>query len=164
MELTLIRTYHPNGTNGWLYIQEVFLCHTIELPWLNNKPQQSCIPEGRYELRKRWSAHFGDHYLVVNVPEREYILIHPANNALKELKGCIAPVTHLIGEGRGSFSRLALKLLQAQVNEVMEKEKVFLTFTKANGIAKRGHEVNVIASNLPSLGVRDCFVPRNDVA
>ena len=132
MELTLFRTYHPSGTNGSIYLSEVFLCHTIELPWLNNEHQRSCIPEGRYELKHRWSPHFGDHYTLVNVPGRECILIHPANNALKELKGCIAPVIHLRGEGRGTFSRLALSLLQAHIDEVIDQENVFITITSGN--------------------------------
>jgi hypothetical protein len=123
----LIRTYHPSGTNGSIYLSEVLLCHSIELPWLNNERQRSCIPEGRYELQKRWRPKIGDHYLLVNVPGRDCILIHPANYALKELKGCIAPVTHLTGEGKGSFSRLALKLLQHHVDEVIDSEKVYIT-------------------------------------
>jgi Family of unknown function (DUF5675) len=32
---------------------------------------------------------FGRHLQVMNVSGREYILIHPANEALRELKGCI---------------------------------------------------------------------------
>jgi DNA-binding transcriptional ArsR family regulator len=33
----------------------------------------------------------------MNVPQLEYILIHPANDALKELQGCIAPVWLITG-------------------------------------------------------------------
>jgi hypothetical protein len=131
MELTLTRTYHPSGTNGNIYLSGVLLCHSIELPWLNNERQRSCIPEGRYELQKRWSQKFGNHYTLLNVPGREYILIHPANDALKELKGCIAPLTHLVGEGKGLFSRIALCLLQYHIDEVIEKERVFLSTTSS---------------------------------
>src|SRR5215216_4379526 len=127
MELFLCRNYYPNGTNGQLYINEVFLCYTIELPWLNNQPKRSCIPEGRYTIEKRWSPHFGDHYQLKNVPGRDLILIHPANNALKELKGCIAPVSYLVGEGKGSFSRLALKNFSLIVDDAMKEETVYLT-------------------------------------
>ena len=31
--------------------------------------------------------------------------IAPANNALKELQGCIAPVTYLTGIGKGLYSK-----------------------------------------------------------
>jgi hypothetical protein len=33
----------------------------------------------------------------MNVPQLEYILIHPANDALKELPGCIAHVWLITG-------------------------------------------------------------------
>jgi hypothetical protein len=41
---------------------------------------------------------------ILNVPGREYILIHPADEALRELKGCIAPVRLLTGAGKGMCS------------------------------------------------------------
>jgi hypothetical protein len=109
MELVLKRTYYPSGTNGTIYMDGVKICHSIELPWLDNKPQRSCIPEGKYELKKRWSPKYGHHYWLQDVPGRAFILIHPANNAKKELHGCIAPVLYLAGEGRGSYSRMASK-------------------------------------------------------
>lgn len=132
MELLLHRTYHPNGTNGRLYYNEVFLCYTIELPWRHNELQRSCISEGRYRLEKRYSARLGHHYWLRDVPGRELILIHPANDALKELKGCIAPVSFLTGEGRGSFSRMAMKLLQEIIEEgKKEEEECYLTIKSA---------------------------------
>jgi len=131
MELVLKRTYYPNGTNGTIYINGVKICHSIELPWLENKPQRSCIPEGAYELKKRWSPKYKDHYCLQAVPGRKYILVHPANNAVKELRGCIAPVLYLSGEGKGTFSQMALKSLQALIDEVIEEEKVFIRITSA---------------------------------
>jgi len=115
MELVLSRTYHAQGTNGQLLLRSERLCYTIELPWLNNQPQVSCIPEGRYELEKRYSTKFGVHLQVMNVPGRELILIHPANDALQELKGCIAPVLVLTGDGRGERSCAALSILKERV-------------------------------------------------
>ncbi len=128
MELELIRTYFPNGTNGELLQNNKRVCSTIELPWFANKQKVSCIPEGRYELTKRYSLKFGHHLLLKEVKGRELILIHPANDAVKELKGCIAPVSVCTGEGKGTNSRLALKKLLALVYVAMErKENVFLT-------------------------------------
>jgi len=135
MELLLKRTYYPSGTNGTIYIDGVRICHSIELPWLNNKPGRSCIPEGTYELRKRRSPKYGDHYWLQDVPGRKYILVHPANHATKELRGCIAPVLYLAGEGRGTYSRLALKSLQALIDEVIEREKVFIKITSDKRMA-----------------------------
>ena len=125
MELELFRTYDPEGTNGEL---KLVVCNTIELPWLQNQRNVSCIPEGRYELRKRFIKKFGLHLLVVDVPDRSWILIHPANDAKTQLKGCIATVTQLTGPGKGSESRLANEKLKAIVLEALErKEKVFIT-------------------------------------
>jgi hypothetical protein len=75
------------------------MMYTIELPWKNNQAGVSCIPEGKYDLVKRWSPKFGSHLQILNVPGRELILIHPANDALLELRGCIAPVCLLTGAG-----------------------------------------------------------------
>ena len=130
MELEIIRTYYPNGTNGILYFKGSIQCYTIELPWRNNSHGISCIPEGRYELKERYSQKFGAHFLVVGVKDRSEILMHPANDALKELKGCIAPVSILTGEGTGDQSRLALENLKRILYEAMQSEQVYLTIKK----------------------------------
>ena len=132
MELELIRTYFPNGTNGVMRMiqnsKSTMVCYTIELPWLDNKPQVSCIPEGRYELKKRYSQNHGWHLQVMKVKNRDLILIHAANDAMKELKGCIAPVSILDAEGKGSQSRDALAKINAIVFPILEqKEQFFLT-------------------------------------
>jgi len=128
MELTLIRKYHEEGTNGVLLYKGNFLCYTIELPWKQNRKMISCVPEGRYEIVSRYSQRFGIHFLVRGVPGRKYILIHPANNALKELKGCIAPVKREVGPGKGIGSRDAMKRIRFIVDPEIDKSvPVFLT-------------------------------------
>src|SRR4051812_11545258 len=112
MELLLKRTYQAGGTNGMLYYNDSFLCYTIELPWHDNAPQHSCIPEGRYQLKFRHSKKFSLHLQVCGVRNRSLILIHPANDALTELKGCIAPVMMLTGQGKGSSFKMALEKLK----------------------------------------------------
>ena len=127
MELDLIRDYHPEGTNGEILHQGERVCSTIELPWLNNTRRISCIPEGRYELKRRFTNKRQHHLQVVGVPGRDSILIHPANNARKDLLGCIAPVLELTGPGQGLQSRAACQKLTATVLAVLDqKEKVFL--------------------------------------
>lgn len=121
MELILYRTYHSEGTNGLLKLNNELLCYTIELPWLNNLSRISCIPEGSYNLVKRYSAKFSNHLLLENVPDRSLILIHPANNALAELKGCIAPVSKLTAPGCGNASRAAFYPLLQLVREAINK-------------------------------------------
>jgi hypothetical protein len=128
MELELIRTYFPNGTNGELFYNGKRICFTIELPWLDNRPSVSCIPVGRYELEKYFSEHLGNHLHVKAVAGRSMIMIHAANDALQELRGCIAPVSILTAEGKGLRSRAALKKILDLVYPVLEKhQKVYLT-------------------------------------
>lgn len=125
MELELIRRYEPDGTNGELYMK---VCNTIELPWLQNQRNISCIPEARYELKKQYFEKYGHHLVVADVPGRAGILIHPASVASRDLKGCIAPVTNIIGPGRGNLSRDANEKLKALVFEALARnEKVFIT-------------------------------------
>lgn len=89
--LQLQRMYYPRGTNGILRMHGDIVCYTIELPWLDNRTNASCVPEGRYRLLQRQSPKFSNHLWLQDVPGRELILIHPANNAARELKG--APVS-----------------------------------------------------------------------
>jgi hypothetical protein len=63
-------------------------CKTVELPWKENKFRVSCIPEGRYEVVRRWSKKYGNHFWVKDVPSRDLILIHVANYT-RDLLGCI---------------------------------------------------------------------------
>ena len=127
MEILLKRTCHFSGTNGEILYNGNHLCCSIELPWKNNQSEISCIPEGSYRLTKRFSEHLGWHFLVMNVPDRDLILIHAANDAEKELKGCIAPVTVLTGEGRGDSSKAMLTKLKMLLYPVLNKgEDVWL--------------------------------------
>src|SRR5436190_10748181 len=135
MKLELIRNYFPNGTNGDLLLDGEKVCSTIELPWKENKTQVSCIPEGKYELKKRYTERFGNHFILMNVPNRSFILLHAANDALKEMRGCIAPVSFLTGEGKGTQARAALaKVVRAVYPELERRQQVFLIIqSKKNG-------------------------------
>ena len=127
MQLDLTRVYKRGGTNGTLTLNGHFVCFTIELPWKENQTNISCIPEGNYELRSRTSTKFGNHLEILDVPDRSYILIHPANDAVKELRGCIAPVNLLTGIGNGINSKLALQKLLSLYHQARDrKEKVTL--------------------------------------
>lgn len=87
----------------------------------------SCIPEGIYQIVKRYSNRFKDHYWIINVPNRSLILIHPANNAKKELQGCIAPVLTLENDGVGGYSKNAFQILAKYIDPILESDnKVFI--------------------------------------
>lgn len=132
MHLTIHRTYHTEGTNGLLTMgaNSEPLCYTIELPWRNNEVNRSCIPEGTYVLRRRYSKKFRWHIEIKDVPGRSYILIHPANHAARELKGCIAPVLLLTGPGTGEQSKHAFDLLISKLLlSFRSGETILLTIT-----------------------------------
>ncbi len=107
MTIVLHRTYFEEGTNGALFSNGQFLGFAIELPWVHYQRHVSCIPEGEYELKARYSNKFGHHLHIVDVNDRSLILLHSANNAKRELRGCIAPVTH---RKRKQFKALTSKI------------------------------------------------------
>lgn len=127
MELTLTRVYKSEGTIGTLTLNGHFVCFTLELPWKENRKNVSCIPEGTYELKARYSVKFKRHLKVLDVYGREHILLHPANDAMKELDGCIAPVMQLTGIGKGIYSKLAMDKLLSIFHQARDrKEKIIL--------------------------------------
>ena len=79
--------------NGSLYIINnhtlIFDCHTLELPDKNNEKRVSCIPKGTYKVMKRYSDKHKNHFQILDVPNRSFILIHSANYVY-QLLGCIA--------------------------------------------------------------------------
>lgn len=100
--------YHPSGTLGVIEVEgEKF--YTIERPWLDNKPNVSCIPTGTYDTGWRDSPRFGETWHIKEVPDRTYILIHVANFP-SDVMGCIGLGTGLMGDRIAvSNSRVAVK-------------------------------------------------------
>jgi hypothetical protein len=123
MVISITRTYFPDGTNGKLECEGKFICNTIELPWKKNETKVSCIPEGKYFIKKRYSNKFKWHLEIIDVKNRRLILFHPANNAIQELNGCIAPVTKLSGPGLGLMSRKAFAKLKDLVYKALSNNE-----------------------------------------
>ena len=72
-----------NGTDP------IWSCCTLELPWLNNDRDVSCIPgDATYPVEKRTSDRYGEHFHVTAVPKRQLILIHQGNYNF-QTRGCI---------------------------------------------------------------------------
>ena len=87
--LRLIRvTEHAGATFGVLCIDEAPEFLTVEDAWRSNETKVSCIPVGRYKIMRHKSPRFGNVYKVLDVPEREHILIH-AGNTHRDTEGCI---------------------------------------------------------------------------
>ncbi len=60
----------------------------LELPWKENSPDESCIPEGEYEVKAKKSKKFGDlAFEIQDVPGRTDILMH-VGNFTRESRGC----------------------------------------------------------------------------
>lgn len=67
-----------------------FTCKALELPWLDNASNISCIPKGTYKVRWSFSPKFRRFtYEVTGVPNRSGIRIHSANY-FSQIQGCIA--------------------------------------------------------------------------
>lgn len=90
----LIRTPIDGQTPGTLVMldgeKKVLECKTLELPWKDNKRNESCIPVGAYLVKKVISPTFGECFEVTSVEERSAILIH-AGNFKRDTRGCILP-------------------------------------------------------------------------
>ena len=123
MQLTLLRTqYDKEGTIGKLLLDDQELCKTLERPNLDNKRDNpntkendsSCIPEGVYQVVKRGSSKYGRHFHILDVPNRDMILIH-SGNVIDEILGCV-----LVGS----------KLFDAGTNFRGKKYKFFISNSK----------------------------------
>ena len=132
MKLTLQRSYFKEGTNGVLFINNRFFGFTIELPWKNNLKNKSCIPEGTYQLKPRFSEKFKHHLILQNVEQRSLILIHPANHAAHELRGCIAPVSYLTGIGKGLYSKSLHDKLLSTCYQAIERKEIIEIIIKSS--------------------------------
>lgn len=69
--------------------QATFTCKTLELPWLNNQRNISCIPKGTYQVKQEWWwSKAKSTYLLQNVTGRGGIRIH-SGNYFSDIQGCI---------------------------------------------------------------------------
>lgn len=131
--LTLVRVTEYNGaTFGVLTLDGAPLCVTLEDPWRDNERQISCIPQGRYKIRKHTSPKYGLCFRVDDVPERSHILLH-AGNTSKDTLGCILLGMHygsLGGEPAILQSKTAVREFMLRMGSDTEAE---LTIISAYG-------------------------------
>lgn len=79
---------HSSSIIGELFVNSQFLCYTLELPWLWNARNVSCIPPGnyvgfiRYDKKDCWRIQLN------NVPRRSGVQIHIGNYP-RDIRGCI---------------------------------------------------------------------------
>lgn len=101
---------------------------TLELPWLNNEPQTSCIPAGTYLCPLAWSDRYQQLMpRLLHVPDRTGILIHSGNFA-GDTHGCI-----LVGKSATASavydSRGAWALFQDWLGKAWAEKEIFIGIT-----------------------------------
>ena len=128
MELTLNRTYHSKAVVGQLLRGAKPICTTVELPWLGVDEEDSCIPEGRYPLKPRFTEEDGWHIEVGPIRNRPRVIIHALGYA-DHYPGSIIPFSENAANGDPALhSRTANVRLKKLVFDAIEKrEPVFLT-------------------------------------
>lgn len=78
----------PSSTVGVMSCGGDLMGGTLELPWMNNMRNVSCIPVGVYNAFYRDDGANGPCYELRDVPGRGHIQIH-AGNTVRDIEGCI---------------------------------------------------------------------------
>jgi hypothetical protein len=125
MSLSLLRVGSSVlGTFGVLRDGQTPFAVTMELPWVNNERQVSCIPPGRYTCQRVLSPKFGETFEILGVPGRSHILFH-AGNTLEDTEGCIL----VAEEFSGTLSRPVVSSSKRGYTEFMAKQAGNDSFT-----------------------------------
>jgi len=96
---------NQEGTFGILAIDRKMFCLTLELPWRQNKKNESSIYPGCYDCVRKKSWKHGETFEVKNVYNRKHILFH-IGNTIDDTKGCIL-LGDKIGEWKGKRAVLS---------------------------------------------------------
>ena len=99
-------------TIGKLYLNDTYLCDTLEPPKYVNHP---CIEKGTYRIGYHYSNKFGQNMpFLLNVNGRVGIMIHPGNYP-KDTQGCI-----LLGRNLAKGSVSNSKQTFKNVNSIIQ--------------------------------------------
>jgi len=98
-----------HGSFGIFVLNDEAFCITLELPNKLNKRNISCIVAKQYICERIISQKFGETFQIMNVPDRDHVLFHPANT-VEDLEGCIA-----LGANFGKL-RKGNQMLRASLN------------------------------------------------
>lgn len=94
-DIQLQRMYSDDDCTLGVIVVSGLRFFTLELPWLNNAPNISCVIDGKYNYKKRVSPGKGYEVIeLIDVPGRSYIQIH-LGNFTNQIQGCILPGTGL---------------------------------------------------------------------
>jgi hypothetical protein len=105
-----------DGTFGVLLDEKTPFCLTVERPWLNNRKNESCIPDGEYLCKRVKSPRFGNTFEVNSVPDRTAILFHKGNIE-DDTHGCV-----IVGEQYESLNgKIAVLASGKAMQEFLER-------------------------------------------
>jgi len=99
--------------------KKIFQCYTLELEEDCNAKRDDCIPRNTYNVEKRYSTKYKNHFHVLDVPNRSYILIH-SGNYNKHTLGCILvgkTLTDINGDGYRDTT--SSKTTMKKLNEIL---------------------------------------------
>jgi hypothetical protein len=101
MKVEIIRVEQgDDGTFGVLKLEGKCFCVTLELPWVDNQNNISCIPDSDYICYRFDSPSHGEVWELQDVPNRTHVQIHPGNS-VKDTLGCIV-VAQYFGKLQGN--------------------------------------------------------------
>ena len=130
MRLVRLTKDADTPTYGVLLNEGIPFALTLERPWLENMPNVSCIPAGRYKAIRHVSPTFGETYWLQDVPGRSEILFHKGNVAAHS-EGCILlgeSFSHVMGENGITQSKEAfaefMRILEGQREFIIEIEDI----------------------------------------
>jgi hypothetical protein len=129
VELIRLRMSYVDGTFGILKIDAECFCVTLELPYISNKSNKSCIPKGEYKCRPYSSNKFPSVYEITNVPGRTKILFH-IGNFKKDTNGCILLGQHFSDFGSKHKGIMNSKIMFDKFREVIGDNPFTLTITE----------------------------------
>ena len=128
MRLEILRFFeNSKQTLGKFIVFDDYNCelaqgYILELPDKDNETSISRINEGEYDCVKRNSKKYGDHFHVLNVEDRKYILIH-VGNYYTNTRGCLLPGDSLVDlDGDGLKDVANSGVTMDMLNELLPKQ------------------------------------------
>jgi hypothetical protein len=128
VEIKRMYNSFEQGVLGMLFINSAPFCVTLELPYLNNEVNISCIPAASYLCAPYSSPKYPNVYQVLGVPGRTSILFHKGN-VIEDTEGCI-----LLGNAFDKFTKHRMVYNSGatfkRFREEIEKKNFNLTITE----------------------------------
>ncbi|HEX2608022.1 MAG TPA: DUF5675 family protein [Flavisolibacter sp.] len=145
MELQLFREYLKEGTHGELFYKDLFICYTVERPWLLQDPSGSCVKEGHYRLTYCHDQRNREHFQLMDTPGKRIYRINSIRKFGKSLVSCIAPALWFTAPGQGAYSLHAKNAILKLLDETEGADDLWLQIlpaSKRNGIqVKESNEI-----------------------